>query len=56
MEVSYKTGKPEMQFRVKHEEAAGLGVSPLAVAATVRAAFKGVEVVPLPARETIPGT
>ncbi len=44
VDVSYKTGKPEMQLRVKHEEAAGLGVSPLAVAATVRAAFKGVEV------------
>jgi HAE1 family hydrophobic/amphiphilic exporter-1 len=44
VDVAYKTGKPEMQLRVKHEEAAGLGVSPLAVAATVRAAFKGVEV------------
>jgi hydrophobic/amphiphilic exporter-1 (mainly G- bacteria), HAE1 family len=44
VDVSYKTGKPELQLRVKHEEAAGLGISPLAVAATVRAAFKGVEV------------
>jgi HAE1 family hydrophobic/amphiphilic exporter-1 len=44
VDVSYRTGKPEMQLRVKHEEAAGLGISPLAVAATVRAAFKGVEV------------
>jgi HAE1 family hydrophobic/amphiphilic exporter-1 len=44
VDVSYRTGKPELQLRVKHEEAAGLGISPLAVAATVRAAFKGVEV------------
>jgi HAE1 family hydrophobic/amphiphilic exporter-1 len=44
VDVSYRTGKPEMQLRVRHEEAAGLGVSPLAVAATVRAAYKGVVV------------
>jgi len=44
VDVSYREGKPELQLRVKHEEAAGLGISPLAVAATVRAAFKGVEV------------
>jgi len=44
VDVSYRTGKPELALRVKHEEAAGLGVSPLAVAATVRAAFKGAEV------------
>ncbi|MCX7029070.1 MAG: efflux RND transporter permease subunit [Spirochaetes bacterium] len=44
VDVSYRTGKSELQLRVKHEEAAGLGISPLAVAATVRAAYKGVEV------------
>jgi HAE1 family hydrophobic/amphiphilic exporter-1 len=44
VDVSYREGKPELQVRVKHEEAAGLGISPLEVAATVRAAFKGVEV------------
>jgi HAE1 family hydrophobic/amphiphilic exporter-1 len=44
VDVSYRTGKPELQLLVKHEEAAGLGISPLAVAATVRAAYKGVAV------------
>ena len=44
VDVSYRTGKPELQLKVKHEEAAGLGISPLAVAATVRTAYKGVVV------------
>jgi hydrophobic/amphiphilic exporter-1 (mainly G- bacteria), HAE1 family len=44
VQVSYKTGKPEVQFRVKRREAASLGVSPLEIAATIRAAYKGMEV------------
>jgi len=42
--VSYKTGKPEVQFRIKRREAASLGLSPLEIAATVRAAYKGMAV------------
>jgi len=44
VELSYKTGKPELQFRIKREEAAGLGLSPLEIAATLRAAYKGSKV------------
>lgn len=44
VEVSYKTGKPEIQFRVKRREAVSLGISPLEIAATIRAAYKGMEV------------
>jgi HAE1 family hydrophobic/amphiphilic exporter-1 len=44
VDVSYKTGKPEVQFRVKRREAATLGISPLEIAATIRAAYKGMAV------------
>jgi HAE1 family hydrophobic/amphiphilic exporter-1 len=44
VEVSYQTGKPEIQFRVKREQALSLGLSPLEIAATIRAAYKGVTV------------
>jgi len=44
VESSHQTGKPELQFRVKRREAASLGLTPLEIAATVRAAFKGVAV------------
>jgi len=44
VELSYKTGKPELQFRIKREEAAGLGLSPLEIAATLRTAYKGSKV------------
>ncbi len=44
VDVSYKTGKPEVQFRVKRREAATLGISPLEIAATIRAAYKGMPV------------
>jgi HAE1 family hydrophobic/amphiphilic exporter-1 len=44
VDVSYKTGKPEVQFRVKRMEAATLGISPLEIAATIRAAYKGMAV------------
>jgi len=44
VEVSHKTGKPEIQFRVRRREAASLGISPLEIAATIRAAYKGMEV------------
>ena len=42
--ISHKTGKPELQFRVKRREALSLGLSPFEIAATVRAAYKGVTV------------
>jgi HAE1 family hydrophobic/amphiphilic exporter-1 len=44
VDVSYKTGKPEIQFRVKRREAASLGLSPLEIAATIRAAYRGAQV------------
>jgi HAE1 family hydrophobic/amphiphilic exporter-1 len=44
VELSYQTGKPEIQFRVKRERALSLGLSPLEIAATIRAAYKGVTV------------
>jgi len=44
VELSYKTGKPELQFRIKRDEAAGLGLSPLEIAATLRTAYKGSKV------------
>ena len=44
VDVSYKTGKPEIQFRVKRTEAVSLGISPLEIAATIRAAYKGISV------------
>jgi HAE1 family hydrophobic/amphiphilic exporter-1 len=44
VELSYKTGKPELQFRIKREEAAGLGLSPLEIAATLRTAYRGSKV------------
>lgn len=42
--VSFKTGKPEIQFKVKRREAASLGLSPLEIAGTIRAAYKGMAV------------
>jgi len=44
VELSYKTGKPELQFRIKRDAVAGLGLSPLEIAATLRAAYKGSKV------------
>jgi HAE1 family hydrophobic/amphiphilic exporter-1 len=44
VELSYKAGKPELQFRIKGEQAAGLGLSPLEIAATLRTAYKGSKV------------
>jgi HAE1 family hydrophobic/amphiphilic exporter-1 len=44
VEVSYKTGKPELQLRVRRREAASLGLSPLEIAATLRTAYKGTQV------------
>lgn len=44
VEVSYKTGKPELQLRVRRREAASLGLSPLEIAATLRTAYKGTRV------------
>ena len=42
--VSHKTGRPELQFRIKRREALGLGLSPYEIAATIRAAYKGMSV------------
>jgi HAE1 family hydrophobic/amphiphilic exporter-1 len=44
VDLSYRTGRPEMQLRVKQAEAAGLGITPLEVASTVLAAYQGLEV------------
>ncbi len=44
VQISHKTGKPELQFRVNRREALSLGLSPYEIAATVRAAYKGVTV------------
>jgi len=44
VDLSYKTGKPELQFRIKCKEAAGLGLSTLEIAATLRTAYKGSKV------------
>ncbi|MBN1409721.1 MAG: efflux RND transporter permease subunit [Spirochaetales bacterium] len=44
VKVTFETGKPELQFRIKRREAVSLGLSPLEIAATIRAAYKGVEV------------
>ncbi|AHC13474.1 efflux RND transporter permease subunit [Salinispira pacifica] len=38
---SFSTGRPELQFRIKREQAVSLGLSPLEIAATVRAAYNG---------------
>lgn len=44
VEISHKTGKPELQFIIKRREAISLGLSPLEIAATLRTAYKGTEV------------
>jgi hydrophobic/amphiphilic exporter-1 (mainly G- bacteria), HAE1 family len=44
VEISHKTGKPELQFIVKRREAISLGLTPLEIAATLRTAYKGTEV------------
>lgn len=44
VEISHKTGKPELQFIVKRREAISLGLSPMEIAATLRTAYKGTEV------------
>jgi len=43
-DISYQTGKPEIQFLVKRQEAASLGLSALEIAATVRTAYRGAVV------------
>ncbi len=44
VELSHKTGKPELQFIIKRREAVSLGLSPMEIAATLRTAYKGTEV------------
>jgi HAE1 family hydrophobic/amphiphilic exporter-1 len=44
VQVSHKKGKPELQFRIKRREALSLGFTPLEIASTIRAAYKGAEV------------
>ncbi len=43
-QISYTSGKPELQFIVKRKEAISLGLSPLEIAATLRTVFKGTKV------------
>ena len=43
-DISYKAGKPELQFRVRRAEAASLGITPLEVGVALRTAFRGTEV------------
>jgi HAE1 family hydrophobic/amphiphilic exporter-1 len=43
-ELSHRSGKPELQFRIRQKEAASLGLSPLVIAATLRTAYKGTRV------------
>ncbi len=43
-QISYKSGKPELQFVIKRKEAVSLGLSPLEIAATLRTVFKGTKV------------
>jgi len=52
VEISHKTGKPELQFRVKRQQAFSLGLNPYEIASTVRTAFKGTEVSRLTLNET----
>jgi len=42
--ISHQVGKPEVQIRIKREEAVSLGLSPLEVAASVRTAYSGSKV------------
>ena len=44
VKTSLRTGKPEIQFRIKRREALSLGLSPLEIAASVRTAYKGTKV------------
>jgi HAE1 family hydrophobic/amphiphilic exporter-1 len=41
VDVSFKSGNPEIQLRVKREEAAGLGLNPREIALTIRTAYRG---------------
>ncbi len=41
---SFSSGRPELQFRIKREQTVSLGLSPLEVAATIRAAYNGYTV------------
>ena len=42
--ITHKTGRPELQFRIMRREALSLGLSPYEIAATIRAAYKGITV------------
>lgn len=42
--TTYDTGKPELQFRLRRQEAVSLGLSPYEIASTLRAAYNGVTV------------
>jgi outer membrane protein TolC/preprotein translocase subunit SecF len=44
VQISYRSGKPELQFVVKRKEAVSLGLSPREIAATIRTAYNGTEV------------
>ena len=44
VQISYKEGKPELQFRVKRREASSLGITPFEAGVALRTAFYGTEV------------
>ncbi len=44
VQISYRSGKPEMQFVVQRKEALSLGLSPREIAAAIRTAYNGTEV------------
>ena len=41
---SFEAGKPQLDISIKREAAADLGISPLAIASAIRAAFGGVDI------------
>jgi len=44
IQISYKTGKPELFLKIKRQEAVSLGLSPLEIASTIRTAYAGYTV------------
>jgi HAE1 family hydrophobic/amphiphilic exporter-1 len=44
LQISHKIGKPELQLRIKHAEAVSLGLTPMEIAAAIRAAYAGYTV------------
>jgi len=44
VKIGYRTGKPELQFKINRQRAVSLGLSPLEIAASLRTVFKGTTV------------